>query len=267
MKNAGVSPALSFAAALMTGILLGAINGFVVVVLQINPLIATLGSMIALRGVALQMTNAILISVPESVRTLGNAKIGPIFADIVLAAFVLIVAHVIHQRTAFGRRLNAIGNGEEIAARIGVPVSRVVFLSFVLSGFLASVGGLMALVQVGAISSYLGKGMEFTAVAVIVVGGISLFGGRGAILPGVLFGAFAFEMISNGLNQMSANPYAYRLVTGGIIFVAMYVDAVRARRLNHVLIRPPAPAALEVAPLGASQHSFSSPNQNRAGGN
>jgi ribose/xylose/arabinose/galactoside ABC-type transport system permease subunit len=234
MRDAGVPPALAFAAAIATGAALGALNGFIVVVLGINSLIATLGTMIALRGVALQLTNAVLIPVPESVRTLGNLAVGPVFVDIVIAAVVLFLAHLLHRRTVFGRQINAIGNGEEIAARIGIPVRGLVFRSFMLSGLLASIGGLMALVQVGAISAYLGKGMEFTAVAVVVVGGISLFGGRGAIVPGVFLGALTFELIENGLNQMSANPYAYRLVTGAIIFIAMYADALKSGRLTSI---------------------------------
>jgi ribose/xylose/arabinose/galactoside ABC-type transport system permease subunit len=243
MHDAGVGAPLAFLAALVTGALLGALNGFVVVVLGINPLIATLGSMIALRGVALQLTNAILIPLPESVRGLGNATIGGVFIDVIIAAVILVVVHVLHRRTVFGRRLDAIGNGEDNAVRIGIPVPQTVLLSFIASGFLASVGGLIGLLQVGAISAYLGKGMEFTAVAAIVVGGVSLFGGRGTILPGVLLGAFAFTMIANGLNQMSADPYAYKLVTGGLIFIAMYVDALRTRRLRRIPIRPPAQAA------------------------
>jgi ribose transport system permease protein len=241
--RAGVPAPLAFLAALLTGALLGALNGFVIVVLGINSLIATLGSMIALRGVALQLTNAVLIPIPEPLRNLGNATIGGVFVDVIVAGAILVVVHALHRRTVFGRRLDAIGNGDEIAARIGIPVPRTVFLSFVASGFLASVGGLIALLQVGAISAYLGKGMEFTAVAAIVVGGVSLFGGRGTILPGVLLGAFAFAMIENGLNQMSADPYAYKLVTGGIIFVAMSIDAFRTRRLRRIPIRPPAQAA------------------------
>lgn len=232
MNNYGVHPVAAFAVTLVAGAALGALNGFIVVGLGINPLIATLGTMIALRGVALQLTNAILIPLPESVRSLGNLAIGPIFVDILVAAVVVIAADQLHRRTVFGRQLNAIGNGEEIAARIGIPVGRRVFVAFVLSGLLASIGGIIALIQVGSISSYLGRGMEFTAVAVVVVGGISLFGGRGAILPGVVLGALTFEMIANGLNQMSANPYAYRLVTGGIIFVAMYVDAMKSGRIR-----------------------------------
>ena len=81
----------------------------------------------------------------------------------------MVILHVLHRRTVFGRRLDAIGNGEDNAVQIGIPVPRTVFLSFVASGFLAGVGGLIGLLQVGAISAYLGKGMEFTAVAAIVV--------------------------------------------------------------------------------------------------
>ena len=112
-----------------------------------------------------------------------------------------------------------------MAEQLGIPARRVTFLSFILSALLASLGGLASLLQVGSLSGYLGKGQEFTAVAVVVVGGVSLFGGRGSFLPGVVAGAFTFVMIENGLNQIGANPYVYRLVTGAIIFVAMYADA------------------------------------------
>lgn len=232
MRDFHVHPVLAFLVTLACGMLLGALNGFIVAFLGINPLIATLGAMIALRGVALWMTKAVLIPVPESVRVLGNAAVGPVFLDIFVLLVVAALVHVLHRRTVFGRQLNAIGNGEEIAQRIGIPVRRRVFASFVLSGLLASFGGYVSLLQVGAVSGYLGKGMEFTAVAVVVVGGISLFGGRGAVLPGVLVGAFTFQVIQNGLNQLGANPYAYNVITGAVIFVAMYADALKSGRIQ-----------------------------------
>ncbi len=230
MNNHGVPPSVAFAAALGSGIVLGALNGFIVVVLGINPLIATLGTMITLRGLGLELTNAVMIPLPDTVRTLGNAMLGPVFLDVLIAAVLIVLLDGVHRRTVFGRQLNAIGNSEEVAARIGLKVRPLVFMAFVLSGLTASIGGLMSLVQVGAISAYLGKGTEFTAVAVVVVGGISLFGGRGRIVPGVVLGALTFQIIENGLNQMSASPYAYRIVTGAIIFVAMYVDALNSGR-------------------------------------
>lgn len=227
MENVGLPPVLAFATTIVCGALLGALNGFIVVVLGVNPLITTLGTMIALRGVGLQLTNASVIPLPEGVRRLGNLSLGPLFVDILVVGLVLLAAHLLHTRTLFGRRLNAVGNGEEVAARLGVPVRRTVFAAFVLSGTLASIGGIASLLQVGSLTAFLGQGAEFTAVAIVVVGGISLFGGRGALIPGVVLGAFTFEMIQNGLNQIGANPYAYRLVTGALIFLAMYADALR----------------------------------------
>jgi ribose transport system ATP-binding protein len=230
----GVSPWLCLAATVASAALLGALNGFIVVGLRVNPLIATLGTMIALRGIGLDLTNASVIPLPENIRKLGNLTIGPVFVDTIIIAVALLGMHFLHTRTRLGRQITAIGNDENVAGQLGIPVRRVTFLSFVLSGLLASLGGLASLLQVGSLSGYLGKGLEFTAVAVVVVGGISLFGGRGSFFPGVIVGAITFEMIANGLNQIGANPYVYRLITGTVIFLAMYADALSAGRRTGV---------------------------------
>ena len=245
MTQGNVSPALAIPVVLVTGALLGAINGLIVVGLRVNPLIATLGTMIAYRGLALQLTNSRAYSVPETIRWLGNASLGPVFVDILLGLAVMVIIHVLHTRTPFGRQVMALGNGEEVASRLGVRVARVTFLTFVLSGLLASLGGVVGMLQVGAVSSYLGGGLEFTAVAVIVIGGISLFGGSGSILPGLLLGILTLEIIRNGLNHLGADPYSYRFVNGGIIFVAMYADSLKSKVRTEVKVTAgdlPAPA-------------------------
>jgi len=229
IKEAGWHPVSAYAVTLVIGAVLGAINGFIVVVLKVNPLITTLGTMIAFRGVALQVTNANVIVLPDEVRQFGNLSFGPVFADILVAALVLLAIHLLHQRTSYGRQITAIGNGEMIAARIGLPVNRLVFVNFILCGVLAAFGGIFAAAQVGSVTTFLGQGLEFTAVAVVVVGGISLFGGQGKILGGVALGALTFEMIRNGLNHLGANPYSYKLVGGVVIFIAMYADALKVR--------------------------------------
>ena len=226
-------PLFAFSVSALTGGLLGAVNGFIIVVLRVNPLITTLGTMIIFRGVALQLTDANVIVLPDAVRHFGNLSAGPVYFDVIVAAGVLLACHQLHLRTPFGRQLTAIGNGDDVAARIGVPVARTVFLSFVLCGVLAATGGVFAAMQVGSVTTFLGQGLEFTAVAVVVVGGISLFGGQGSILGGVLLGALTFEMIRNGLNHLGANPYSYRLVGGVVIFIAMYADALKRRSYNE----------------------------------
>jgi ribose/xylose/arabinose/galactoside ABC-type transport system permease subunit len=223
-------PALAFAAALCVGAVLGAVNGFVVCILRVNPLIATLGTMIAFRGMALQMTDSQVIVLPDAVRGFGNWTLGPLFFDTVIAAVLLIAIHLLHRETPFGRTVTAIGNDEATAARIGLPTRRTVFLCFVLSGVLAAIGGFLGAAQTGSVTTFLGRGVEFVAVAVVVVGGISLFGGRGSILTGVLLGALTFEVIRSGLNYVGANPYSYQLIGGAVIFVAMYASSLKERR-------------------------------------
>jgi ribose/xylose/arabinose/galactoside ABC-type transport system permease subunit len=227
MKNYGLDPWLAGVLVVACGAVLGAVNGLVVVGLKVNSLIATLGSMIAFRGLALAVSDALLIQIPEEIRVLGNARIMGIPADILIMLIVLVLVHVLHQRTNFGRQITAIGNDEATARKVGLPVDRTGFLSFVLAGVLASIGGILTTVQNGAVSPFLGSGLEFTALAVVVVGGISLMGGRGTILLSIVAGAFIFEMIRNGLTNLGASPYSYRLVGGVVIFAAMYADALK----------------------------------------
>jgi ribose/xylose/arabinose/galactoside ABC-type transport system permease subunit len=226
----GLNPVLDALVVICCGALLGAINGFIVVVLNVNSLIATLSTMIAYRGLALALTDALLVQLPAPIRFLGNARIGPIPVDIFVMLAVLIPMHLLQTRTAFGRQIMAMGNDLAVSRKLGLPVDRTGFLSFVLSGALASMGGILTTIQNGAVSPFLGSGLEFTALAVVVVGGISLLGGRGAILFSIIPGAFIFEMIRNGLTNLGADPYSYRLVGGVVIFAAMYADALKSGR-------------------------------------
>jgi len=229
MKELSVAPVLAFVAAILTGCILGAINGFAVAYLNMNPLVTTLGTMIAFRGIGLTLTQSTLIPLPEGVRVLGNLSVLGINVDIFIALAVVAGAWYLHRSTSFGRTLTAIGNDEHAAQSVGLAVRWRTFQSFVLSGALAAFGGVLTTVQVGGVTSHLGKGLEFTAVAVIVVGGISLFGGRGNILRGVLLGALTFEVIRNGLVHAGADPFFFRIVIGVVIFVAMYADSLQHR--------------------------------------
>jgi ribose/xylose/arabinose/galactoside ABC-type transport system permease subunit len=232
MKDQSLDPILATIVVLVCGAFLGAVNGAIVSVLKVNSLIATLGTMIAYRGIALSLTDALLVPLPEPIRVLGNARLGPIPTDILIMVVILVGVHLLHAKTAFGRQLVAMGNDVAIARKVGLPVDRTGFLSFVLAGVLASVGGILTTVQNGAVSPWLGSGVEFTALAAVVVGGISLLGGRGTILFSIIPGAFIFEMIRNGLTHLGATPYSYRLVGGAVIFAAMYADALKSGRVS-----------------------------------
>jgi ribose/xylose/arabinose/galactoside ABC-type transport system permease subunit len=227
MRNSNLSVEAAAAVSLAVGSVLGAINAFIVVGLRINSLIATLGTMIAFRGLGLSMTDGGMIGLPEAVKPLGNTSIGPLYVDTLIALAILLVADFVHRRTSFGRQVTAAGNNADVARRIGLPIERQTAILLLLSGTLAAIAGVMYTMQVAVNTSKIGEGMEFSAVAAVVVGGISLFGGRGKILSAVIMGSLIFQIIRSGLQQVGANPYSYRLVEGVVIFIAMYADALK----------------------------------------
>lgn len=233
----GVPSQISLVIMVFIGLALGAVNGAIIVGLRINSLVTTLATMIAFRGLALTLTGSQSIALPEEIRVLGNAKVGPIFIDIIIAILALLLMSGVMKNTSFGRQIMAIGNDEDTAERIGINVRHKTFVAFVISGGLAGLGGALAMVQVGSITSFLGQGLEFTAVAVVVIGGISLYGGAGSILPGVLLGAVTLEVVRNGLNQIGADPYLYQIITGIVIFVAIYAFSLQRFRLKSKTTR------------------------------
>jgi ribose/xylose/arabinose/galactoside ABC-type transport system permease subunit len=228
MTQLGISPWIAIPLMVVIGALCGALNGFIVTVLRVNPFITTMGTMFILRGAALFVSEGLLVSIPDFLKKFGNAKIGPIFLDIIIAIIFLGLMYLMHTRTKFGRQVMAVGNGEQVAERLGVRSKRIVFITFLLSGLFATLGGILLMSQLGGVSLRMGLGMEFTGIAVAVIGGISLFGGEGSY-KGLALGAVTLVVIENGLIHLGASPYIYPLVRGGIIFIAMYADSLKVR--------------------------------------
>jgi len=234
MVRHDVPPAIALLMIIAAGMMFGALNGFIIVILNVNSFIATLGTMFALRGLALQVTKGRIISAPEILNNIGKIKIGPIYLNILISFAFILFIHLIHVHTRFGRYIIAIGNEPEVALKMGIRVERITFTTFVLSGLLASISGIISMLQLGGVTSFMGIGLEFTGIASIVIGGISLFGGEGSIIPGLLSGVYTLSIIENGLNLAGASPYIYPFVRGGIIFIAMYADSLRSKSLMRV---------------------------------
>jgi len=237
LTRANVSPWIAIPLMAVIGLACGALNGFIVTVLRVNPFITTMGTMFILRGAALFVSEGILVGIPDYMKKFGNAKVGPVFLDTLIAIAILILMTVIHTRTKFGRHVMAVGNGEEIAKRLGVRTRRVIFTTFLLSGLFASLGGIVSMSQLGGVSLRMGVGLEFTGIATAVIGGISLFGGEGSY-TGLALGALTLVVIENGLIHMGASPYIFPLVRGGIIFIAMYADSLKSRVQTRVRTEP-----------------------------
>jgi ribose transport system permease protein len=232
---------LAFVAAVGVGAAAGAINAFFVTRMRIVAFIVTLAMLFFARGFGLWLTSTRAMNMPDVVTQIGAGRIAGIPIPIVICALVCLVAHLALTRTAFGRQIYAVGHDQEAARKAGLNVPRLLFSVYVICGVCAAIGGLVALTQTGAVSPSFGDKKEFVAIAAAVLGGTSLFGGRGSVFPGTLLGALLIQTVENGLVILNAEPYSYPLVTSGIIFAAVLLDSVRARllqKMNRRRIRP-----------------------------
>jgi ribose/xylose/arabinose/galactoside ABC-type transport system permease subunit len=217
----------------LIGILMGGVTGFLVVVLKINPLLASMGMLFVSRGIAFSLAASKVQNLPPAMQVLGSS---PYFREFIIGVSLLIILimHFIVERTKFGRQIMAIGNSPETAQRLGVKVDRIKFITHMIAGLMVCIGGTLQVFQMGNVNQMLGKGYEFTALAAIVVGGISLFGGVGKIFPGLLMGGLTLVILENGLTHLGITPYAYPFIRGGIIFIAMLADALKYKVLGKI---------------------------------
>lgn len=223
---------VAFGAAIALGLAGGALNAVLVTRLRVVAFVATLGMLFVARGFGLWLTGTRSLNMPDVITQLGAAKLAGVPVPVVVFAAVCAVAHLTLTRTPFGRQIYAVGSDIESARRAGVNVGIVLFAVYVISGMCAALSGLISLTQTGAVSPTFGQQKEFTAIAAAVLGGTSLFGGRGTVFPGTVLGAVLIQTVENGLVILNANPYVYPLVTSAIIFAAVLLDSTRTRVLD-----------------------------------
>lgn len=219
------------------GVLYGALNALFITRLAIMAFIVTLATRYFGRGLGLRITETRAMNLPESFYELGAARILGVPLPVLVFAVVVLAAHLILKRTPFGRQIYAVGGDLEAARKAGVPTRTILFLVYVICGLCAAMAGIVALSQAPAVSPGFGNNREFMAIAAAVLGGTSLFGGRGAVFPGTVLGAVLIQTIENGLNILNVNPYLYPLITSAVIFVAVLLDAVRNRVLAQAARR------------------------------
>jgi ribose transport system permease protein len=234
MVLAGYSLPLALAAMLGVGVAGGAVNALLVTRVGVMPFVVTLATLYIGRGFALWITQTRAMNLPESFLQLGALKFAGIPLPIVLFAVVLLPAHLTLTRTPFGRQIYAIGADLEAARKAGLHTNRILFGVYVICGLCAALGGIITLVQIGAVSPKFGENHEFTAIAAAVLGGTSLFGGRGQVFPGTVIGALLIQSVENGLVMLNADPYLYPLITSTIIFLAVLLDSVRTQMLARL---------------------------------
>lgn len=227
-RDAHLPIAVAAGAALLLGLAGGALNGSLIARFKLPPLIVTLATFSLFRGVAEGITRGIenYSSFPSGFLFLGQGYIGGIFPTqlILLVLAVAGCAWVLH-RTAFGRSLYAIGHSPEGARYAGIDVGRKLFVVYLFSGLAASVSAVIYVAHLGQAKSDAGTGFELMAIAAVVLGGTSIFGGRGSIL-GTVLGLFAIVVLQNGLRLSGQPAELAGILTGALLLLTVALNRV-----------------------------------------
>jgi ribose/xylose/arabinose/galactoside ABC-type transport system permease subunit len=152
---------------------------------------------------------------------------------IIVFAIVVVIAHIILTRTPFGRQIYAIGNDIEAAKKAGINTGRVIAGVYMICGLCAALGGFILMAQIGKLNQGFGEGKELDIIAATVLGGTSLFGGVGNA-TGAVVGSVLIQMVQTGLVFMGVDLYLQPMIQAGIIFLAVFFDALRGSRLAQL---------------------------------
>lgn len=236
--NAGLQPWIIVMAALI-GAVLGAINGFLVAVLQIPSIVATLGTLSIYRGFVSFYANAKEVTVgqlPPYMRELATAIWLGLPAYVWISLILVIVVGIALRKLPWGRMLYAYGSNPKAARFFGLNSTGIVIGAYVAAGIIASFAGLLLGAQVGTINSLLANGIEMQVLAAVVIGGVSIWGGSGSVY-GAAIGAIVLATINNGLVLLQVQEF-YRLIIQGVaIVLAVAIDALVQKRVQSATTR------------------------------
>jgi len=231
MVKFGVPPLLAGLVCVLVGGLIGFINGILVTKVRINSVIATLGMMTVLNGVALAYTQGKTIVGPQldQIAFLSRGYIGPIPFPVILMFIFYILFYLVLNKTVFGARIYAIGNNEKASWLAGIKVDRLKILVFTVAGFLGGFGGMLQASRQGSATSSMGNEFLFPILTAVILGGISLSGGRGKI-QNTLIAAIFLMTITNGMVLLGISLYVQGIVSGLILIIALSLDRLRYRK-------------------------------------
>jgi len=225
----GVHPAIAIAVVLAVGMGAGYFNGFFIGKIGMNPLLTTLATMFAFRGLALVVTSGqTLYGLPKLYRFWGGGAIGSVPVAIIMMGILYFIFYFILTKKKFGRHVYAAGGNALTARECGINVNRIIITVYILSGLLAAVGGILSSGRLNAAHSRAGIGLELEVIAAAVIGGISLRGGRGSLI-GTIGGMLVLSSIDSGLILLDVPSFWIQTTTGLVIFLAILIDTVKVR--------------------------------------
>jgi ribose transport system permease protein len=231
MTRNGIPPAMAILIAIGMGGLVGLANGILVTKVRINAVIATLGMMYVLNGIAYTYTRGQTLYGDQmsSIGFLSRSSFGPVPLPVILMFLFYIVFYIILNRSIFGARLYAVGNNDKASWLAGIRVDRLKIIVFILAGLLAGVGGVMQASRQGSATAGMGDEFLFPILTAVILGGISLSGGKGKI-QNTLIAAIFLVTLTNGMILLGITIYVQRIISGVILIIALSLDRLRTIR-------------------------------------
>lgn len=234
VTNWGLPIGVAILFILILGGMCGLLNGVIVTRVGVPPFIATLGMMEIARGVTYVITNAYPVPLThEGVKFIGRGyllNVIPIPVIIMLVVFV--IAHFVAQKTKFGRFVYAVGGNGEAAYLSGIKVKRINTITYIISGSLAALSGIIIASRLASGQPNAGIGWEFEAITGAVIGGVSINGGKGKVF-GVLFGAIVIGLLTNGMTLMDVSSFWQKIIKGVVLVAAVSFDVIKTRRASR----------------------------------
>ena len=229
MSNFGLPIYIAFGIGLIVGALVGFINGLLSVKVNIPSFIVTLAMMSVARGIALVLSDGSAVTnLPESVTKIASGRFLGLSLIIWIPIIIIPIIGFLLSRTILGLNIYSIGGNKEAAILAGVPESKTRIMALTLSGLMAGIAGVISTSRLGVGSPIIAEDLILDAIAAVVIGGTSLFGGIGKI-SGTIFGVLLIAIIKNGLVLLNVSPFYQRVAIGIVILIASVFDAMGRR--------------------------------------
>ena len=214
----------ALAGSVLIGLLAGTVNGVCITKLKVPAFVVTLGGLSAYRGTALLVSDGGPISgFNEAYRWIGQGKIGMVPIPVIIFLVFIVLCHIVLKYTVFGRYIYSVGGNPEAARLSGINIDLIITSTYIITGFFVGLAAFILSARLNSSEAVAGLGYELNVIALVVVGGTSLFGGRGNIL-GTIIGAMLFGVLQNGLVLLNVSSYIQQIIIGIILILAVTFD-------------------------------------------
>lgn len=228
----GLNPAVGVILMFLMGGVFGAFTGYLISYINIPPFIATLGVMVSLRGLALvHSAGKMHYGLPESLTWFGQGEIFGIPVPVLISLIFALFGAWLFNRTKFGLHVRSIGGNREAARLAGINVKIIEILVYCFMGLCVALGGLIMIARIDSTQATIGTSMEIHVIAAVIIGGTSLFGGKGTIF-GTLLGAILLSMMTNALVIAGVDYFWQLFIMGIIVLIAVTINNLRDRKLS-----------------------------------